>query len=85
MIVDVTTAKGGRMRLTRGALRALRVLEVCPMLPVDAFGPIVGMASQSGAYKQLARLHAGGLAEVAEEDLVQQGGGLPGDEVGQLG
>src|SRR5438105_13455382 len=57
------------MRLTPGALRALRVLEVCPMLPADAFRPIVGLASQSEAYKQLARLRSGGLADVRDVDL----------------
>jgi len=67
---DRTTAVvGRRMRLRPGALRALRVLEVCSMLPADAFGPIVGLASQSGAYKQLARLRSGGLADVRDEDL----------------
>ena len=64
-----TAAVDRRMRLRPGALRALRVLEVCPMLPADAFGPIAGLASQSGAYKQLARLRSGGLADVRDEDL----------------
>jgi Replication-relaxation len=39
------------------------------MLPADAFGPMVGLASGSGAYKQLARLRSQGLAEVRDEDL----------------
>jgi hypothetical protein len=39
------------------------------MLPADAFGPMVGLASGSGAYKQLARLRSQGLADVRDEDL----------------
>jgi hypothetical protein len=39
------------------------------MLPVDAFAPMVGLASRSGAYQQLARLRSRGLAEVRREDL----------------
>src|SRR5690242_15242606 len=70
MIGNPTTATVDcQMRLRPGALRALRALEMCPMLPVDAFGPIVGLVSQSAAYKQLARLRSGGLADVRDEDL----------------
>jgi hypothetical protein len=63
-----TAAVDRRMGLRPGALRALRVLEACPMLPADVIGPIVGLASQSAAYKQLARLRSGGLADVRDED-----------------
>src|SRR6266498_2037716 len=67
---DRTTAVvGRRMRLRPGALRALRVLEVCPMLPADAFGPIVGLPAQSGAYKQSSRRRSGGLADIRDEAL----------------
>src|SRR5829696_1755772 len=62
-------ASGRRRRLRSGALAALAVLEACPMSPVDAFGPMVGLASQSSAYQQLARLRERGLAEVRNEDL----------------
>jgi len=62
-------AQDNRLRLRTGALRALAVLDACPMLPVDAFAPMVGLASRSGAYQQLARLRSRGLAEVRREDL----------------
>jgi integrase-like protein len=62
-------AEDHRLRLRTGALRALAVLDACPMLPVDAFAPMVGLASGSGAYQQLARLRSRGLAEVRREDL----------------
>jgi hypothetical protein len=55
--------------LSWGDVRGLRALEACPLLPADAFGPIVGLASRSAAYKQLARLRFRGLAQVGSEDL----------------
>lgn len=50
-------------RLRQGALIALRVLETCPLAPVDAFVHLAGLSSQSSAYQQLARLRHAGLAE----------------------
>src|ERR1051326_7831553 len=52
----------------QGALRALSVLDMCPMVPVDAFVHLVGLASQSSAYQQLARLRDAGLADVRRVD-----------------
>ena len=51
-------------RLRYGALRALRLLELCPFVPVDVFGNLAGLKSPSSAYQQLARLRRCGLAEV---------------------
>ena len=65
-----------RLRLRSGALRALAVLDACPMLPGDAFGPMVGLASRSGAYRQLARLRSGGLADVRDVDLGHDHGAI---------
>jgi hypothetical protein len=70
MMSDRTTIPGdGHLRLSARAVRGLRVLEACLMLPANAFGAIAGLASSSGAYKQLARLRLAGLAEVHDEDL----------------
>ena len=52
----------------QGALRALSVLDMCPMVPVDAFVHLVGLTSQSSAYQQLARLRDAGLAEARRVD-----------------
>jgi Replication-relaxation len=59
---------GGLHQLRQGALRALRMLDVCPLVPVDAFVYLVGLTSQSSAYQQLARLRNTGLAEVRRVD-----------------
>src|SRR5438105_1013522 len=55
-------------QLRQGALRALSMLDMCPLVPVDAFAHLVGLASQSSAYQQLARLRSAGLAEVRRVD-----------------
>lgn len=52
----------------QGALNALRVLETCPFVPVDAFVHLAGLSSLSSAYQQLARLRRGGLAKVTRID-----------------
>src|SRR5207248_6179797 len=60
---------GGPARhLRKGALRALKTLNTCPLMPVDAFVHLAGLRSQSSAYQQLARLQDMGLAEVRRVD-----------------
>jgi len=56
-------------RLTKGALAALRLLEICPLVPVDAFVHLVGLSSRTSAYQQLARLKRAGLAEIRRAHL----------------
>ena len=56
-------------RLRSGAVAALRLLETCPLLPIDAFVPLVGLRSFSAGYQQLARLRRAGLAEVSGVNL----------------
>jgi hypothetical protein len=58
-----------RRRPRSGALAALRLLEMCPLLPVDAFVDLVGLNSCSSAYQQLARLEHLGMADVQRVDL----------------
>ena len=64
--------KRGRNRpprqLREGALIALRVLETCPLVPVDAFVGLAGLSSLSSAYQQLARLRRAGFADVRRVD-----------------
>jgi hypothetical protein len=56
-------------QLRKGALAALRLLETCPLVPVDAFVHLVGLSSCTSAYQQLARLQHAGLAEVRRVNL----------------
>ena len=56
-------------RLRSGALAALRLLEMCPLLPIDVFVHLAGLNWCSSAYQQLARLQRAGLAEVERVDL----------------
>ena len=56
------------IQLRQGALRALRVLETCPLVPVDAFVHLAGLSVHSSAYQQLARLRRAGLADVQRVD-----------------
>ncbi len=60
---------GEGLRLRQSAVIALRLLETCPLVPVDAFVHLAGLTSASGAYKQLANLRRAGLAEVQRVDL----------------
>ena len=55
-------------QLRQGAFSALRVLETCPLVPVDAFVHLARLSSPSSAYQQLARLRHGGLANVRRVD-----------------
>jgi hypothetical protein len=56
-------------RLRSGGVAALRLLETCPLLPIDAFVPLVRLRSFSAGYQQLARLRRAGLAEVSGVNL----------------
>jgi hypothetical protein len=56
------------LQIREGALIALRVLETCPLVPVDAFVGLAGLSSLSSAYQQLARLRRGGLADARRVD-----------------
>ena len=56
-------------RLRESAFAALRLLEICPLMPADAFVPIVGLKSWTAGYQQLARLRRAGLVEVCRVDL----------------
>ena len=57
------------------ALAALRLLEMCPLMPVDAFVPIVGLNSWTAGYQQLARLRRAGLVEVMQSESELPAGG----------
>lgn len=59
---------GVARQLRTGAVRALRVLETCPLVPVDAFADLAGLSGKSSAYQQLARLLQAGLAQVRRVD-----------------
>ena len=61
--------RSDQLRLGRSAASALRVLETCPLLPVDAFRGLTGLRSIGGAYKQLARLRSAGLADAHLVDV----------------
>src|SRR3982074_3172319 len=56
-------------RLRNGALAALRLLETCPLVPVDAFVHLVGLSSWTSADHQLARPQHAGLAEMPRVNL----------------
>jgi Replication-relaxation len=58
-----------RLRLGRSAARALRLLEICPMVPIDAFAGLMGLSSVGGAYKQLGKLRSAGLADRLQGDV----------------
>src|SRR5439155_4629084 len=59
----------GGFALRRRTIAALRVLDRCPLIPVDAFRPIAGLRCPGSAYQVLARLRRAGLAEVRRVDL----------------
>jgi hypothetical protein len=67
---DATVRLGGTVsRPGRSATEALRVLAICPLLPVDAFRHLAGLRSTGGAYRRLANLRRAGLAEVERAEL----------------
>jgi hypothetical protein len=55
--------------LRQRTIAALRVLDRCPLIPVDAFSPLAGLRCPGSAYQVLARLRRAGLAEVRRVDL----------------
>jgi len=67
--VAANSRTGAGPRLRCSALNALRLLETCPLVPVDAFAHLAGLSSLSAAYKQLARLKSAGLVEVTRAEL----------------
>ena len=56
-------------RPRRSALAALRILHLCPLLPVDAFRHIAGFGSIGGAYRRLENLRRAGLADMERAEL----------------
>ena len=60
-------ARGAALR--QRTIAALRVLDTCPLIPVDAFGPLVGLRRPGSSYQVLGRLRSAGLAEVRRVDL----------------
>ena len=62
--VNVTSARRRRviLRPSRSATAALRLLEMCPLLPADAFRHLAGFRSTGGAYRRLEKLRRAGLA-----------------------
>jgi hypothetical protein len=65
----VTERPAGGFALPRRTIAALRVLDRCPSIPVDAFSPLAGLRCPGSAYQVLARLRRAGLAEVRRVDL----------------
>lgn len=61
--------EGMACRVRTSGLAALRLLQTCPLMPVDAFVALLGLGSRSSGYQQLARLRRAGLAEVRRVDL----------------
>src|SRR5690348_13258936 len=56
-----------RLGTTRAA--ALRVLNLCPLVPADAFRHLVHLRSAGGAYRVLRNLKDAGLADVQHVDV----------------
>jgi len=50
-------------------MAALRILHMCPLLPVEAFRHIAGFRSIGGAYRRLEKLRRAGLAEMERAEL----------------
>ena len=53
----------------RSAIAAMQILEMCPLLPVDAFQHIAGFRSIGGAYRRLEKLRRAGLAEMERSEV----------------
>jgi DNA-binding PadR family transcriptional regulator len=47
----------------------MQILDMCPLLPVDAFRHIAGFRSIAGAYRRLKKLRRAGLAEMERAEL----------------
>jgi hypothetical protein len=50
-------------------MTALRILEMCPLLPVDAFRHIAGFRSIGGAYRRLENLRRAGFVEMERAEV----------------
>src|SRR5262245_3352459 len=50
-------------------MAALRILDMCPLLPVDAFRHLAGFRSIGGAYRRLENLRRAGLAEMERAEV----------------
>jgi DNA-binding PadR family transcriptional regulator len=53
----------------RSAMAAMQILDMCPLLPVDAFRHIAGFKSIGGAYRRLEKLRRAGLAEMERAEV----------------
>ncbi len=73
MTSQIKDTRAGRLgpqaRPGRSALQALRILHLCPLLPVDAFRHIAGFGSIGGAYRRLENLRRAGLADMQRAEL----------------
>lgn len=73
MSEPLNAATPGRRRVmagpSRSATAALRILQTCPLLPVDAFRYLAGFRSTGGAHGRLEKLRQAGLADVQRVDL----------------
>src|SRR5215472_14957694 len=59
----------GNSVLRAASIRALRTLDMCPLLPVAVFARLTGAAHTSVGYQQLRRLDSAGLATMRRMDL----------------
>src|SRR5260370_19743894 len=64
----VTTAETMH-RLRPASLRALRALDVCPLVPIDVVVQLIGARNRVSAYQLLSRLRACGLVEARRVNL----------------
>jgi hypothetical protein len=67
----------GLVRLRATAVGALRVLDICPLVPLETFTRLVGATHRVSAYQRLARLRAARLVDVRLVDLGNVLGGRP--------
>src|SRR5918911_4120494 len=63
------------MRLLPASTRILRVLDICPWVPIDVLVPLVGARTRVSVYQALARLRKAELVQVRRVRL----GPLAGD------
>jgi hypothetical protein len=66
-VSEPTNVSGARR--ARSATAALRLLKMCPSLPVDTVRHLAGFQSSGGAYGRLEKLRHAGLADVRYVDL----------------
>jgi hypothetical protein len=56
-------------KLKHASLRALRALDICPLVPIDVVVPLIGAGSRVSAYQLLSRLQRSGLVEARRVHL----------------